>query len=46
MRHLPMEQWTVLIQDHHPGLIDWATFKANQARLDSSTKHHTRLEAR
>ena len=38
MRHLPMEQWAVLIADHHPGFIDWATFEANQARLDSNTK--------
>src|SRR6201982_1263884 len=35
MRHLPMEQWAVLIRDHHPGFIDWATFEANQSRLDS-----------
>jgi DNA invertase Pin-like site-specific DNA recombinase/predicted DNA-binding transcriptional regulator AlpA/uncharacterized protein YndB with AHSA1/START domain len=35
IRHLPMDQWSVLIQDHHPGFIDWATFQANQARLDS-----------
>jgi hypothetical protein len=33
-----MEQWSVLIRDHHPGFIDWATFEANQARLDSNTK--------
>src|SRR5262245_43257643 len=38
MRHLPMEQWAVLIRDHHPGFIDWATFETNQARLDSNTK--------
>jgi hypothetical protein len=38
MRHLPMEQWAVLIRDHHPGFLDWATFEANQARLDSNTK--------
>jgi DNA invertase Pin-like site-specific DNA recombinase len=38
MRHLPMEQWAVLIADHHPGFIDWATFQANQARLDSNTR--------
>ncbi len=37
-RHLPMEQWSVLIHDHHPGFIDWATFEGNQARLDSNTK--------
>jgi DNA invertase Pin-like site-specific DNA recombinase len=38
MRHLPMEQWAVLIPDHHPGFIDWASFQANQARLDSNTR--------
>ena len=38
MRHLPMDQWAVLIPDHHPGFIDWATFQANQARLDSNTR--------
>jgi DNA invertase Pin-like site-specific DNA recombinase len=37
-RHLPMDQWAVLIPDHHPGFIDWAIFQANQARLDSNTK--------
>jgi DNA invertase Pin-like site-specific DNA recombinase len=44
IRHLPMEQWAVLIPDHHPGFIDWATFQANQARLDSNTRpqpHHS-----
>src|SRR4051794_7756123 len=25
IRHLPMDQWAVLISDHHPGYIDWAT---------------------
>jgi DNA invertase Pin-like site-specific DNA recombinase len=38
IRHLPMEQWAVLIQDHHPGFIDWHTFQANQVRLDSNTR--------
>ena len=38
MRHLPMEQWSVLIRDHHPGFIDWVTFEANQARLDTNTR--------
>ena len=38
MRHLPMDQWSVLLRDHHPGFIDWATFEANQARLDSNTR--------
>jgi DNA invertase Pin-like site-specific DNA recombinase/predicted DNA-binding transcriptional regulator AlpA len=38
LRHLPREQWAVLIPDHHPGFIDWATFQANQARLDANTR--------
>ena len=38
MRHLPISQWAVLIPNHHPGFIDWATFHANQARLDSNTR--------
>ncbi|HLM80364.1 MAG TPA: recombinase family protein [Terriglobales bacterium] len=38
IRHLPMDKWAVLIPDHHPGFIDWATFQANQARLDSNTR--------
>jgi DNA invertase Pin-like site-specific DNA recombinase len=38
MRHLPMDRWAVLIPDHHPGFIDWATFQANQTRLDSNTR--------
>jgi hypothetical protein len=38
MRHLPMEQWAVLIPEHHPGFIDWATFQANQTRLDNNTR--------
>ena len=38
LRHLPLEQWAVLIPDHHPGFIDWPTFQANQARLDANTR--------
>jgi DNA invertase Pin-like site-specific DNA recombinase len=38
IRHLPMDQWSVLIQGHHPGFIDWATFQANQARLDANIR--------
>jgi DNA invertase Pin-like site-specific DNA recombinase/uncharacterized protein YndB with AHSA1/START domain len=32
-RLLPPSAWQVLIKDHHPGYIDWATFEMNQARL-------------
>lgn len=38
IRHLPIHQWAVLIPEHHPGFIDWTTFQANQARLDSNTR--------
>jgi DNA invertase Pin-like site-specific DNA recombinase len=38
IRHLPMDQWSVLIQNHHPGFIDWVTFQTNKARLDSNTR--------
>ncbi len=31
--HLPLTEWQVLIQDHHGGFIDWATFQMNQTRL-------------
>ena len=35
-RHLPMAEWSVLLPEHHPGYIDWATFQANQARIDAN----------
>jgi DNA invertase Pin-like site-specific DNA recombinase len=35
-RHLPMAEWSVLLPEHHPGYIDWATFQANQARIDTN----------
>ena len=35
-RHLPINQWSVLLPEHHPGFIDWATFQSNQARIDSN----------
>jgi len=38
VRHLPIAQWGVLIPEHHPGFIDWATYQANRARLDSNTR--------
>jgi hypothetical protein len=37
-RHLPMDQWSVLLRDHHPGCIDGATFEAHQTRLDANTR--------
>jgi hypothetical protein len=38
MRHLPMDKWSVLIREHHPGFIDWPTFETNQNRLDNNTR--------
>jgi len=37
VRLLSRDQWAVLIREHHPGFIDWATFEMNQARLASNT---------
>ena len=36
VRLLPMDQWAVLIPNHHPGFIDWSTFEKNQARMASN----------
>src|SRR6516162_5548633 len=29
----PLEQWDVLLKDHHDGYIDWAEFERNQKQL-------------
>ncbi|MBL9139410.1 MAG: recombinase family protein [Verrucomicrobiales bacterium] len=31
--HKPMDEWNVLIRDHHPGYIAWKQFEANQTLL-------------
>ena len=36
VRHLPMNEWAVLLPEHHPGFINWQTFQANQVRIDSN----------
>ena len=33
---LPMEEWEVLIQDHHPGYIEWPEYLENQRRLEKN----------
>jgi DNA invertase Pin-like site-specific DNA recombinase len=38
IRHLPRHEWAVLIEGHHEGYIDWATFEANQLRLGANTR--------
>ena len=37
-RHLPIAEWSVLLREHHPGYSDWATFQANQARIDTNIR--------
>jgi DNA invertase Pin-like site-specific DNA recombinase len=32
-RNLPLEEWSVLLPEHHQGFIDWAAFEAIQTRL-------------
>ena len=38
---VPLEEWSVLIQDHHPAYISWEEYMQNQKQLASNTtKHH------
>jgi hypothetical protein len=34
--HLPKEEWSVFLPEHHAGFIDWATFEAIQVRLQAN----------
>jgi DNA invertase Pin-like site-specific DNA recombinase len=43
IRRLPRPEWGVLLPTHHEGFIDWATFEANQARIDSNVHPHPHL---
>jgi len=36
----PIDDWTVLIQDHHPGHLTWEQFQANQATLAANAAAH------
>ena len=38
VRHLPRQEWSVFLPAHHEGFIDWATFEANQVRLQSNIR--------
>ena len=33
----PRSEWSVVIQDHHPGFISWEQYLANQQRLAANT---------
>lgn len=37
VRKLPQSQWSVLIQNHHEGFIDWSTYEANRIRISANT---------
>lgn len=38
---LPMEQWQVLIKDHHPGYLTWENYMDNQQKLTANrTRSH------
>lgn len=37
-RRLGRDAWEVLIVDHHPGYLDWATWETNQARIGANTR--------
>jgi len=37
-RHLPRDQWGVLIPEHHPGYITWQTYLANQERISANIR--------
>ena len=37
IKHLPRDQWLVLLQEHHRGYIDWQTYEANQQRIAKNT---------
>jgi excisionase family DNA binding protein len=36
---LPMDQWQVLIRDHHPGYLSWEDYLANQAKIAANRTH-------
>src|SRR4051794_18480525 len=43
---LPMDQWPVLIRDHHAGYLSWEDYLANQAKLAANRTHSGARPAR
>ncbi|HEX5922946.1 MAG TPA: recombinase family protein [Baekduia sp.] len=37
VRRLAQADWEVLIEEHHPGFVDWSTFQTNQERIAQNT---------
>jgi DNA invertase Pin-like site-specific DNA recombinase len=42
----PVENWTVLIRDHHSGYITWEQYERNQALLADNAHMKSRMEPR
>ena len=40
-----MDQWNVLLRDHHPGYITWEDFEANQ-KMIAENAHMQKRAAR
>lgn len=40
----PVENWAVLIRDHHPGYITWEQYEQNQALLADNAHMKSRME--
>jgi hypothetical protein len=38
VKRLPRSEWSVFIQDHHKGFIDWETYEMNQSRIARNTR--------
>jgi DNA invertase Pin-like site-specific DNA recombinase len=36
---LPMDQWQVLIRDHHPGYLSWEDYLGNRAKIAANRTH-------
>ena len=40
----PLSEWTVLIQDHHPGYIPWEEYERNQSMITANAHMKSRME--
>jgi DNA invertase Pin-like site-specific DNA recombinase len=40
----PRTEWTVLLQDHHPGYISWEQFERNQAMIADNAHMKSRMQ--
>jgi DNA invertase Pin-like site-specific DNA recombinase len=40
----PRSEWTVLLQDHHPGYISWEQYERHQAMIQANAHMKSRME--